>query len=64
MKLNEMLSQFEMIIHLYPNLSKQKYENYLLDMIPHNYKQLVIFENNFCVAMTGFWFGTKLWTGK
>ena len=33
-------------------------------MIPHNYKQLVVFENDVCVGMTGFWFGTKLWTGK
>jgi ribosomal protein S18 acetylase RimI-like enzyme len=32
-------------------------------MVPHNYKQLV-FENEICIAVTGFWTGTKLWSGK
>lgn len=62
--INEMVSQFEIITHLYPNISKEKYRNYLQEMIPHNYKQLAIFENNVCVALTGFWIGTKLWSGK
>ncbi|MBC7641974.1 MAG: GNAT family N-acetyltransferase [Flavobacterium sp.] len=62
--IKEMELQFEMITHLYPNLPLHKYAAYLQEMIPHNYKQLAIFENDVCVAMTGFWFGTKLWTGK
>jgi GNAT superfamily N-acetyltransferase len=32
-------------------------------MVPHNYKQLG-FENEICVAVTGYWTGTKLWSGK
>jgi hypothetical protein len=30
----------------------------------HNYKQLAVFENEICIAVTGFWTGTKLWSGK
>jgi ribosomal protein S18 acetylase RimI-like enzyme len=33
-------------------------------MVPHNYKQLAVFENEICIAVTGFWTGTKLWSGK
>lgn len=62
--IQEMLNQFETIKLLYPIMAIEKYEAYLTEMIPHNYKQLAIFENDFCVGMTGFWFGTKLWTGK
>jgi GNAT superfamily N-acetyltransferase len=62
--IDEMISQFEIITHLYPNISKEKYESYLKEMIPHNYKQLAVFENEICVALTGFWTGTKLWSGK
>lgn len=60
----DMLSQFEMIRFLYPKMEINTYEQYLKDMIPHNYKQLAVFENDICVGITGFWFGTKLWTGK
>jgi GNAT superfamily N-acetyltransferase len=62
--IQEMVSQHEIITHLYPNISKEKYQNYLQEMIPNNYRQLAVFENEICVAMTGFWTGTKLWTGK
>ena len=62
--INEMLTQFEMIQHLYPTLLIQKYEYYLQEMLPHNYKQLAIFENDKCVGLTGFWTAVKLWTGK
>ena len=62
--IQEMLAQFEIILHLYPDFSIDTYENYLQEMIPHNYKQLAVFENNVCVALTGFWTGTKLWSGK
>ena len=60
----EMFAQFEMITHLYPDISREKYQSYIQEMQPFNYKQLAVFENNICVAMTGFWIGTKLWTGK
>jgi GNAT superfamily N-acetyltransferase len=60
----EMLAQIEVMQHLYPNLSIDKYESYLQQMVPHNYKQLAVFEDDTCVGITGFWTAMKLWTGK
>jgi GNAT superfamily N-acetyltransferase len=62
--LDEMLSNIEVIRFLYPTFTLEKYESYLVDMIPHNYKQVAVFENEICVAVSGFWSGTKLWSGK
>ena len=60
----EMLAQIETIRFLYPNLSAEKYEKYLSAMVPHNYTQIAVFENNICLGITGCWSATKLWTGK
>ncbi|MBC7525243.1 MAG: GNAT family N-acetyltransferase [Flavobacterium sp.] len=62
--IKEMLEQIEIIRFLYPSMPVDRYESFLTDMIPKNYKQVVVFENNECVGLSGFWFGTKLWTGK
>ena len=62
--LEEMLAQIEMMQFLYPNMTIDKYKSFLEDMIPKSYKQVAIFEDTICVGLTGFWFGTKLWTGK
>lgn len=59
-----MISQFEIIQQLYPEITLQKYQSYLEEMIPHNYKQLAVFEKGICIGLTGFWTGTKLWSGK
>ncbi|GEC79019.1 GNAT family N-acetyltransferase [Flavobacterium aquatile] len=61
---DEILSQIEMIKFLYPNMTKERYESFLSDMIPKNYKQVAVFSEDKCIGLTGFWFGTKLWTGK
>lgn len=42
----------------------EKYEGFLSDMIPKNYRQVAVFDGETCVGLSGFWFGTKLWTGK
>lgn len=60
----EMLSQIETIKFLYPNMTIERYEGFLSDMIPKSYKQVAVFDGETCVGLTGFWFGTKLWTGK
>jgi GNAT superfamily N-acetyltransferase len=60
----EMLNNIELMRFLYPDFPLEKYESYLKEMVPHNYKQLAVFENEMCVAVTGFWTGTKLWSGK
>ena len=60
----EMLNNIEFMRFLYPTFTFEKYEAYLKDMVPHNYKQLAVYENDICVAVTGFWTATKLWSGR
>ncbi len=60
----EMLAQIDVMQHLYPNLTPEKYEFYLQEMTLHNYKQVAVFENEVCVGLSGFWTAVKLWTGK
>jgi GNAT superfamily N-acetyltransferase len=60
----EMLANIEVMRFLYPTFTLEKYESYLVEMIPHNYKQVAVFENEVCVAVSGFWSGIKLWSGK
>ena len=62
--IEEMLNQIAIIRFLYPNISEEKYKTYLEAMIPHNYIQIAIFENEVCVGLTGLWYGIKLWSGK
>jgi GNAT superfamily N-acetyltransferase len=60
----EMLAQLETMQYLYPKLNIQKYERFLQEMVPHNYIQIAVFENDVCVGITGCWSATKLWSGK
>ena len=60
----EMLAEIATMRFLYPNLSAEKYEIYLSEMIPHNYTQIAVFKNDICLGITGCWSATKLWTGK
>ena len=60
----EMLAQFEVMQHLYTKFTLEKYDSYLTDMIPHNYKQVAVFEHDICIGISGLWSGTKLWSGK
>jgi len=62
--INEMLAEIEILKHLYPTFNIEKYQSYLEEMVPHNYKQLAIYDEGVCVALTGFWTGVKLWCGK
>ena len=62
--IKEMLDNIETIRFLYPNISVEKYEDYLSKMVPHNYIQIGVFENGVCLGITGCWAATKLWTGK
>lgn len=62
--IDEMLPQIAIIRHLYPNISEEKYESYLKEMIPHNYTQIAVFEGEECLGISGCWYGIKLWCGK
>jgi ribosomal protein S18 acetylase RimI-like enzyme len=60
----EMLEQLPIIQHLYADFTLDKYEFLLNEMLPINYKQLIIKENNETIALAGFWIATKLWCGR
>ena len=51
---DEMLSQIETIKFLYPNMTIERYEGFLSDMIPKNYKQVAVFNEDKCVGLTCF----------
>ncbi len=61
----EMLKNYIILLEVYPTLTKEEYSNELDVMLPHNYGQVGIFDkNNQCIALTGYWIGSKLWCGK
>lgn len=60
----EILEQLPLIQQLYPEFTEQIYSDLLDEMLPNNYKQVVAFENETSVGLSGFWVGTKLWCGK
>lgn len=59
-----MLEQLPIIQQLYADFTIKKYELLLDEMLPINYKQVIIKENNETIALAGFWIATKLWCGK
>jgi GNAT superfamily N-acetyltransferase len=62
--IKEMLDQIQTMKFLYPNLSLEKYESYLSEMVSNNYIQIAVFDGSSCLGITGCWSSTKLWTGK
>ena len=62
--IDKMVAQIETIRFLYPNITLEKYQSFLSEMVPHNYIQIGVFENEVCLGITGCWSATKLWTGK
>ncbi|OUD35903.1 GNAT family N-acetyltransferase [Flavobacterium sp. FPG59] len=60
----EMLANIDVMRFLYPTFTLEKYDAYLTEMIPHNYKQIAVYEDGVCVGTSGLWSGTKLWSGK
>ena len=60
----EMLNQLPLIQQLYPDFTNQIYSDLLDEMLPNNYKQVIILEDNKSIGLSGFWVGTKLWCGK
>ncbi len=60
----EILKHLTVLKFLYPELTYEKYSEMLDDMLKANYGQVAVFEGEKCIAISGFWFGTKLWCGK
>jgi GNAT superfamily N-acetyltransferase len=63
-KVEEMLPHYELIAQLSPQLLKEEYEAWLPVMVKNNYKQVAVYENDKCVAISGYWICAKLYSGK
>lgn len=59
-----MLPNYGLITQLSPKLTCEAYASMLQDMIPHNYFQVGAYEDDICIAVSGYWIGTKLYSGK
>jgi GNAT superfamily N-acetyltransferase len=62
--IDEMISHLSVMQELYPTLTEIQYYEMLSEMIPNNYGQIAVFENEKCIGISGYWIGTKLWCGK
>ncbi len=61
--IDEMLANIDVIRELYPEMTEEKYRELLVKMLPNSYGQIAVFKDEKCVAISGFWLGTKLWCG-
>lgn len=59
-----MLKQLDIIQQLYEDFTLEKYNALLDEMLPINYKQVIIQENNITIGLAGFWIASKLWCGR
>ncbi len=60
----EMLASYNILLEVYPSLTLDEYSKELDDMIPHNYGQVGVFNEDECLGLTGYWLGSKLWCGR
>ncbi|MFK7784348.1 MAG: GNAT family N-acetyltransferase [Crocinitomicaceae bacterium] len=60
----EMLSAYNILLEVYPNLTMEEYARELDVMMPHNYGQMVVMDGDTIAGLTGYWIGSKLWCGK
>ncbi|MDP4262828.1 MAG: GNAT family N-acetyltransferase [Bacteroidota bacterium] len=59
----EMKDTYELLKQLGYDYDLDTYMNYLEDMIPKGYKQMVVLENDRYIGVAGFWLSTKLFCG-
>ena len=60
----EMMDSINVLNAIYPSLTVEEYDRELDQMLPHNYSQVAVFDDEICIGISGFWIGTKLWCGK
>ena len=59
-----MLPNYALIRQLSPQLKADDYERLLQQMVPYNYCQVTAWDGDSCVAVSGYWICTKLYSGK
>lgn len=60
----ELLETFPVLQRMYPSLTFEAYSEELDVMLSNGYGQLLVFENDVCLGLSGYWFNSKLWCGK
>ena len=59
-----MLKAFPLINEMYPTITMEEYSTEPDNILPNNYKQLVVFEGEDKICINGYWVENKLWCGK
>jgi GNAT superfamily N-acetyltransferase len=59
----EMLAHLDVLQELYPNLTTDYYNQLLDKMLGNNYGQIAVLNEGECIAISGYWLGTKMWCG-
>jgi GNAT superfamily N-acetyltransferase len=60
----QMLFHYPLVQQLSPQLTIEDYARLIQEMIPHNYFQVGVYQEEKCVAVSGCWLCTKLYSGK
>ncbi|MGV3538651.1 MAG: GNAT family N-acetyltransferase [Rufibacter sp.] len=59
-----MAAQFGLIQILNPKMERVRYEQLLEQMLPSGYHMVGAFDGDTCISLSGYWLGTKLYSGK
>lgn len=62
--IEDMEKVYPVLLHMYPDLNFEVYQEKLKFMTAHNYSQVVAYENNEPIGVSGIWVGTKLWCDR
>src|ERR1700739_2616936 len=62
--IEEMEQMAGLIKELTPDLTMDSYKKMLVEMIPHNYFQVAVFDGEKAIAVSGYWLATKIYCGK
>lgn len=60
----EMLSYISIVQQLQFSLTLEEYKILLPEMLKNGYGQVAVFDNDKCIGISGYWIGTKLYSGK
>ena len=62
--LESMVEQYELVRTLNPDLTLERYRYLIGQMQPLGYRMIGAFLAGECIGLSGFWIGTKLYSGK
>jgi ribosomal protein S18 acetylase RimI-like enzyme len=61
--LEEMMKAWPLVQAMYPDLTREGYENILQEAIRVNYRQIAFLKNDRCVGLVGLWVFPRVWVG-